>query len=131
MATERIQLPNNLTALSINELRELRRRLASSKMDIESQLSNFKKSKNLPPDPRFRQKDDKWRVNAGWALRNIENDIAKVNLELDRRYSQRPKRPKLHSDLAEFFDAITKNDHKRIKAAAAVLHEILTQHYIE
>jgi len=131
MATERIQLPIDLDALSINELRELRRRLAASKMDIESQLSNYKKSKKLPPDPRFRQKDDKWRVNAGWALRNIENDISKVNLELDRRYAGRGKRPTIYKDLAEFFAAVASNDHKQIRASATALNEILTQHYME
>lgn len=131
MDTERIQLPIDLDALSIDKLRELRRRLTASKMDIESQLSNYKNSKKLPPDPRFKQKDDKWRVKAGWALRNIENDISKVNLELDRRYAGRGKRPTIYKDLAEFFDAVTKNDHKRIKAAATLLNEILTQYYIE
>lgn len=131
MATERIELPADLTTLTNAELQEIRVSLASSKQDIESQLRNYKINKQLPPNPKFKHQGLEWKRSVNWALRAIHNDLQKVNKELARRGKLREKRPSYMPDLAALCDAIVNNDHKRIRASAETLRNLLTDHYIE
>ncbi len=131
MATERIELPADLTTLTNAELQEIRVSLASSKQDIESQLRNYKINKQLPPNLKFKQQGLEWKRSVNWALRAIHNDLQKVNKELARRGKLREKRPSYMPDLAALCDAIVNNDHKRIRASAETLRNLLTDHYIE